>query len=92
MSKEMAEVRLLASALYEISVLLGSYLGSDNEAPMDVRVAAHIAYALHNEALAVAGGENFDLAAALKKVEAIDSILRVTEGARLARIAQQVNK
>ena len=85
MSKEMAEVRLLANTLYEIRVLLGSYLGSENEAPMNVRVAAHIAYALHDEALAVAAGENFDLAVALKKVEAIDSILPVTGGARLAR-------
>jgi len=90
MSQENAEVRLLANALYEIRILLGSYLGSENEAPMDVRVAAHIAYALHNEALAVAAGENFDLSVAIKKVEAIDSILRVTEGTRLARTAQQV--
>lgn len=38
------ETKLIASALYEIRLLLGSYLGSENEAPADVRIAAHLAY------------------------------------------------
>ncbi|SEI17981.1 hypothetical protein [Pseudomonas asplenii] len=37
-------------ALLEIRGLLADYLGSDVEAPMNVLVAAHLAYAPHNEA------------------------------------------
>jgi hypothetical protein len=85
MREKNAEVSLEAHALYEIRLLLAPYLGSENDAPMDVRVAAQIAYALHNEALAVTSGEGFDFAAAIRKVEAIDSILSGTEGTRYAR-------
>jgi hypothetical protein len=85
MCAQNAEVSLVANALYEIRLLLAPYLGSENDGPMDVRVAAHIAYALHNEAAAVASGEGFDFAAAIRKVEAIDSILSGSEGTRLAR-------
>lgn len=85
MRAQNAEVSLMANALYEIRLLLAPYLGSENDAPMDIRVAAHIAYALHTEAMAVASGDSFDLAAAIRKVEAIDSILSGSEGTRLAR-------
>lgn len=84
MRENNAEISLVANALYEIRLLLSPYLGSDNDAPMEVRVAAHIAYALHNEALAVASGQGFDVAAAIGNVRRIDSILSVTEGTRLA--------
>lgn len=73
--------KLLAKALYEIRLLLSGYVGSPVDADMSVRVAAHIAYALHNEALAVCGGKTFDMASAAKKIEAIDGLLdqRVSE-------------
>jgi len=73
--------KLLAKALYEIRLLLSGYIGSSVDADMSVRVAAHIAHALHNEALAVCEGKTFDLASAASKIKAVDGLLgqRVSE-------------
>lgn len=79
-----SETKLIANALYEIRLLLASYLGSENEAPTDIRFAAHLAYALHNEASALAAGNSFDVNTALQKVRAIDAILGTRDGRRLA--------
>lgn len=38
-----AETKIIAKALSEIRLLLSSYLGSENEGPLDVRFAAHLA-------------------------------------------------
>ncbi|KHA73524.1 hypothetical protein [Pseudomonas helmanticensis] len=75
--------RLLALALLEIKTLLVDYLGSVVDAPTNVRVAAHIAYALHNEAEAVYNNADFALDGASQKIAAIDQILGVTDGAAL---------
>ncbi|WP_229489157.1 hypothetical protein [Pseudoduganella namucuonensis] len=91
MSIDRAEVQLIANAMYEIRLLLSSYIGSENDAQLDVRVAAHLAYALHNEALALVEGKGFDVNAALRKVAAIDNILQVNEGTRLAH-AWDINR
>jgi len=69
-----SEARLLAHALYEIRVLLSGYLGSTNEGDPVVRRAAHIAYALHNEAQAVADGRSFSPGDALEKLAAVDAM------------------
>lgn len=66
MGIENAEVQLLANALYKIRLLLSSYLGSENDAPIDVRIAAHLAYAWHNEASALIAGDGFDMDVALR--------------------------
>jgi hypothetical protein len=79
-----AETKLIANALYEIRLLLASYLGSENEAPTDLRFAAHLAYVLHNEASALSAGISFDVNIALQKVSAIDGILGTRDGGRLA--------
>ena len=71
---EPCEARLLAHALYEIRVLLAGYLGSTNEGDPVVRRAAHLAYALHNEALAVMEGRSFSIEGAIAKLAAVDSI------------------
>jgi hypothetical protein len=84
MSIDNTEVRLIANALYEIRLLLNPYLGSENEAPHGVRLAAHVAYALHNEAAALVKAGKFDVAAALRKVAAIDNVVVGNEGGRLA--------
>jgi hypothetical protein len=75
MSLDPQESILLARALYEIRLLLAPYLGSDCEADLPVREAAHLAYALHNEALAVVEGSGFDLRIATGKVAAITTVL-----------------
>ena len=69
-----SEMRLLAHALFEIRVLLAGYLGSTNEGDPVVRRAAHLAYALHNEALAVTEGRSFSIEDALQKLAAVDAM------------------
>lgn len=86
MSIENAEARLIANALYELRELLGPYLGSENDAPRDVRLAAHLAYALHNEAGALIDAEKFDVETALRKVAAIDNVVPGSDGVRLAAV------
>lgn len=81
-----AETKLIANALCEIGLLLRPYIGSENEAPTDVRFAAHLAYALHNETSSFAAGTGFDVSSALKKVAAIDGVLGTDDGGRLANL------
>ena len=63
---------MLAQAIYEIRLLLSGYLGSGAEGDECVRAAAHLSYALHNEALAVMNGGSFDPEEALAKLKAVD--------------------
>ena len=74
MSNGPSETCLFAHALYEIRVLLAGYLGSTNEGDPAVRRAAHLAYALHNEALAVTEGRSFLIEDALQKLAAVDAM------------------
>ena len=69
-----SEVKILAAAVYEIRLLLSNYLGSQNTAERNVVEAAHLAYALHNEALAVLENRSFDQLAAFSKIKAVDKI------------------
>jgi hypothetical protein len=75
MSHSLKPELLLAAALYEVRLLLASYLGSANTAELPVRVAAHLAYALHNDALAVLEGKPFQVDAALARIKAVDRIV-----------------
>ena len=77
-----SQTELLAVALLEIRTLLADCLGSANDAPLRTRIAAHLAYALHNEAEAVLEGRPVDANAALARISAIDSILGVEDGKR----------
>ena len=69
------QVKVLAQAVYEIRLLLGGYLESGVEGDPAVRQAAHLAYALHNEALAMLSGGTFDILAALTRLDAVDKNL-----------------
>lgn len=77
--------RLLELALYEIRGLLADYLGSDVHAPMSVRVAVHVGYAVHNEAEAAFNNVDFRLILRALKSAAIDQVLGGTDGAALLR-------
>lgn len=79
------ETELLAAALLEIRILLADCLGSVNDAPLRTRIAAHLAYALHNEAEAVHEGRPVDANAALARISAIDAILGVEDGKRFVQ-------
>jgi hypothetical protein len=71
--------------VYEIRILLSGYLGSNVDADPSVRIAAHLAYALHNDALAVLEGNGFNAEDALKRVAALDSLLGVEAGSEFVR-------
>jgi hypothetical protein len=68
--------RLMAAAVYELRLLLSDHLGSECESDPSLRLAAHLAYALHNEALAMfERDETFDLDAARNRIKAAESIV-----------------
>lgn len=77
--------QLLALSLVEIRTLLAGYLGSTNEVSIEVRIAAHLAYALHNEAESVCKGASYDIDQARKKIAAIDTIFGVPAGTCLLK-------
>lgn len=79
------ESKILAKAVYEIRILLSGYLGSHVNADPSVRIAAHLAYALHNDALAVLEGNGFNAEDALKRVAAMDGLLGGEVGSEFVR-------
>jgi hypothetical protein len=84
MSENPSQAKILAQGIYEIRLLLSGYLGSQNEGDPVVRRAAHLAYALHNEALAVIEGGTFDSAEAVRKVSAVDAMFQESFASRFA--------
>jgi len=69
------QIRLLAQAIFEMRVLLAGHLGSERASSPEVRTAANLAHALHNQALAILDGESFDVDDALKRIESLDRML-----------------
>jgi hypothetical protein len=65
------QAKILAFAVFELRLLLAGHLGSNAVGEPSVRAAAHLAYALHNQALAVLEGRQFN------PTEAIEAIARV---------------
>jgi hypothetical protein len=84
MSDNSSQAKILAQGIYEIRLLLSAYLGSPNDSDPVIRSAAHLAYALHNEALAVLEGGTFDSAAAMRKVSAVDAMFQESFASRFA--------
>ena len=74
MPNNQSQIKFLAQAIYEIRLLLSGYLGSQNKDDAPVREAAHLAYALHNEALAVIEGKDFDTEQAIFKIRDVDKM------------------
>ena len=72
MTRHSNQARLLASALYEIRILLSGYLGSDNPGEVTARQAASLAYALHNQAEALALDQDFDPSACVAALRYVD--------------------
>ncbi|KGO97676.1 hypothetical protein [Novilysobacter defluvii] len=67
--------QLLAFAVYEIRLLLAGHLGSQSTSELPVRAAAHLAYALHNEADTALRGNIFDAEQAIERLGAVDRML-----------------
>ena len=76
MTLEITPPELLALALLEIRQLLASELGAGipSETATHIRHAAHLAYAIHNEALAVLAGDSFNARDALERLSQADSL------------------
>ena len=75
MSKENDKATLTALAIYEIRVLLAGHLGTGLAQNAPVRAAAHLAYALHNQALAIIADEDFSVSSAIARIEHVESML-----------------
>jgi hypothetical protein len=78
--------KTVALALFQIRVLLSGYLGSQHDGDIGVRQAAHLAYALHNEALALVEGGTFDAEAVNLRLAAVDEML----GSQFTQLFSQV--
>ena len=73
MPREPDQHQILAFALYELRLLLAGHLSPDSGGEPAVQAAAHLAYALHNQALAVLEGKSFDTAQALQAIASVDT-------------------
>ena len=71
MTDSTMQTKILAFALYELRQLLSGQLGSDGDGN-PVTTAAHLAYALHNQALSALQGESFDVASAVSALASVD--------------------
>ena len=78
--------QVLAFAVYEIRLLLAHHLGSGDTSDPAVRAAAHLAYALHNQADAVLQGGIFDPQRAIDALNSVDRILATNFQARLSEV------
>ncbi|MEA9566623.1 hypothetical protein [Xanthomonas sp. WHRI 8932A] len=76
--------QLFAFALYEIRCLLAGHLGSQNESSLSIRAAAHLAYAMHNEAETVLRGGVFDPDSVVVRLGVVDQMLGTDFQRRLA--------
>ena len=69
------EEKILAQALYDIRLLLSDHLGSKSNADVSIRLAAHLAYALHEDCLSVLADGSFDTSKAVSRIKAIEGIV-----------------
>jgi len=68
------QAKILAFAVFELRLLLAGHLGSNAVGEPSVRAAAHLAYALHNQALAVLEGRQFNPTEAIEAVARVDQM------------------
>lgn len=81
------QIKTLAFAIYESRVLLAGHLGSGAPGDLEVRNAAHLVYALHNQALAVLEGQPFDSEKAQMAIVRVDEMFGTSLSTRLAEFA-----
>ena len=86
MTKSPTQMQLLAFAVYEIRLLLAGHLGAANESELPTRVAAHLSYALHNQALSALKGEPFNVEQAVASIEAAGKVLGVDFSKRISQV------
>jgi len=70
------QLEIFAAAIYEIRCQLGKYLGSKSDHPSEIRLVAHLAYALHNESLEVINGcGSFDVKTVATKIYQAETVV-----------------
>ena len=74
MDRKDAQIKILAQAVYELRLLLSDHLGSTDKEMQCEAVSAHLAYALHNEALAIIENrpDDFDIDNAIESIKRVD--------------------
>lgn len=85
MSPTQSQINILVQALCEIRVLLAAYLGPHSEGDRAVHAAAHLAYGLHNQALAVLDGKQFDAADAIAVIRRVDRLVHENFAAKFEK-------
>jgi hypothetical protein len=83
------QTKILAFAVYELRLLLAGHLGSGATEDLSVRAAAHLAYALHNQALAVLEGRSFDTDKAIEAIANVDKLVGESFSQQLVEIASR---
>ncbi len=70
------QLKILAQAVYELRLLLSGHLGSKNKNDSCEAISAHLAYALHNEALAIIEErpDDFNIENALENIRRVDEM------------------
>jgi len=70
------KIRVLAQAVYELRLLLSNHLGSPFDDGPSEKVAAHLSYALHNDALAIIENreDDFVLEETFKTLNHLDNL------------------
>ena len=74
MATTIDQAKILAFAVFELRLLLAGHLGSNADGEPATRAAAHLAYALHNQALAVLEDKPFDTAEAVEAIAKVDKM------------------
>lgn len=85
MTPSITQADILAFAVLELRTLLSSHLGSGETDDPPARAAAHLAYALHNHAIAVLEGRSFDPADAVAAIAHVDGLFGENFVQRLSR-------
>ncbi|MBA6251960.1 hypothetical protein [Colwellia sp. MB3u-55] len=92
MDSKDAQLKIMAQAVYELRLLLSGYLGNRDPETQCESVSAHLAYALHNEALAIIEDrpEDFDLNNAISKIKRVDEMYGEQFGERFQNLISDV--
>lgn len=75
MTTTITQEKILAFAVYELRLLLAGQLDRSVASEPSVHAAARLAYALHNQALAVLEGRSFNSTEAVEAISRVDKML-----------------
>ncbi|WP_020407208.1 hypothetical protein [Hahella ganghwensis] len=93
MDKKDAKIKILAQAVYELRLLLSDHLGSTDKNMLCEAISAHLANALHNEALAIIENrpDDFDIDKAIESIKKVDERYGEKFGDRFEKLVNADN-